>query len=179
MRTIHTKIPQNSKIRRRLFPIFSRYGGWINGLLSSPIWIPLGRMSYAVYLIHLWQLIGYFGSLHDPRQFDFNQLWHEFLSNLVVVFFFAFWVRSRLQLSLAAPPLPFPPPRPSTLFFFSRKVGEGGLLAQAVALTTCERPLFSTRACAAFVSTLPGLSICCFSCSCSRHVCSLNSLLER
>ena len=52
-------------------------------------------MSYAVYLIHLWQLIGYFGSLHDPRQFNFNQLWHEFLSNLVVVFFFAFWVRSR------------------------------------------------------------------------------------
>ena len=57
-----------------LISCYYGYGGFVNRFLSWNIWVPLGRISYAVYLIHI-NVIVYVTSEND-HAFLFSGIWN-------------------------------------------------------------------------------------------------------
>lgn len=60
-------------------------GGLVNSLLSLPVWVPLGRLTYAVYLVHPFVIIAICTQRRTP-------LWVDDIN--ISVFFIAFLVLS-------------------------------------------------------------------------------------
>ena len=70
----------------------SGYGGPINWFLSWKVWAPLGRLTYAAYLIHPIILVVYEMNLVTPLHFTDLTLIYMFVSNLVFSYLAAYIV---------------------------------------------------------------------------------------
>ena len=68
----------------------SGYGGPVNSILSWKMWAPLGRLTFAAYLVHPIIMITYNVTLMTPIHFTDLTLIYMFISNLVFSYLFAF-----------------------------------------------------------------------------------------
>ncbi|XP_061188236.1 nose resistant to fluoxetine protein 6-like [Saccostrea echinata] len=75
-----------------IFACATGNGGFINTILSWKVFVPLSRLSYAAYLIHLIIIYAYFLSRRMPIYMTDLELVYLFLSNLVVSYGAAFVV---------------------------------------------------------------------------------------
>ena len=58
-----------------IFACVNGYGGPINWLLSFPVWQPLARISYSMYILHIPLQIIIAGTLRTPQLItDFNEV---------------------------------------------------------------------------------------------------------
>ena len=70
----------------------SGYGGPVNFVLSWKLWAPLGRLTFAAYLIHPIISIGYQMMLMTPIHFTDLTLIYMFVANLVFSYLFGYLV---------------------------------------------------------------------------------------
>jgi peptidoglycan/LPS O-acetylase OafA/YrhL len=55
-----------------IFACITSNGGFINDFLSWPIWVPLARLSYCVYLVHIYILEWFFLTSVTPIHFQYS-----------------------------------------------------------------------------------------------------------
>ena len=70
----------------------SGYGGPVNFVLSWKLWAPLGRLTFAAYLVHPVIMFAYQLTLLTPLQFTDLTLIYLFVSNLVFSYLFGYVV---------------------------------------------------------------------------------------
>ena len=70
----------------------SGYGGPVNFVLSWKLWAPLGRLTFAAYLVHPIIMFAYQLTLLTPLQFTDLTLIYLFVSNLVFSYLFGYVV---------------------------------------------------------------------------------------
>ncbi|XP_062593447.1 nose resistant to fluoxetine protein 6-like [Saccostrea cucullata] len=75
-----------------IFACATGNGGFINTILSWKVFVPLSRLSYAAYLVHVIIIYAYFFSRRMPIYLTDLELVYLFLSNLVVSYGAAFVV---------------------------------------------------------------------------------------
>ena len=68
----------------------SGHGGPVNFILSWKLWAPLGRLTFAAYLVHPIVLISYQALIQTPIHFTDLTLIYMFVANLVFSYGFAF-----------------------------------------------------------------------------------------
>lgn len=68
----------------------SGYGGPVNWFLSWKLWAPLGRLTFAAYLVHPIIIVTYQVNLMTPIHFTDLTLIYMFISNLVFSYLFAY-----------------------------------------------------------------------------------------
>lgn len=76
-----------------IFACLSGFGGRINRILCSKVWIPLSRLSYSAYLIHPVIIEGYCYALYRPIHFQIDTL---------LLYYFGFFVSSYLAAFLVS-----------------------------------------------------------------------------
>ncbi|XP_020892990.1 nose resistant to fluoxetine protein 6 isoform X2 [Exaiptasia diaphana] len=75
-----------------IYACHAGYGGLVDKILSARFWIPLSRLTYCVYLVHIIILEAYFGSYQTVMFYsDVNIAWH-FLACTTVSYFAAYIV---------------------------------------------------------------------------------------
>jgi peptidoglycan/LPS O-acetylase OafA/YrhL len=65
-------------------------GSLINKILSSNIFIPLSRLTYSVYLTHVWVIWIYVGSRRERIDTNQSEVLFIFLHNIVIAYFVGF-----------------------------------------------------------------------------------------
>ena len=75
----------------------SGYGGPVNWFLSWKVWAPLGRLTYAAYLIHPIILVVYEMNLVTPLRFTDLTVIYMFVSNLVFSYIAAYVVSMAVE----------------------------------------------------------------------------------
>ena len=78
------------------------YGGPVNWFLSWKIWAPLGRLTYAAYLVHPIILVCYQLNLLTPLHFTDLTLIYVFVSNLIFSYLFAYVVSMAVEAPMMA-----------------------------------------------------------------------------
>ena len=68
------------------------HGWWVNKFLSWKFWAPLGRLTYAAYLVHPMVIFGYYFNGVAPIQFTDLTLIYIFIANLVLSYGIAYVV---------------------------------------------------------------------------------------
>ena len=68
----------------------SGYGGPVNWVLSWKIWAPVGRLTYAAYLVHPIILVAYIFNLLTPLHFTDLTVIYMFVANLVFTYLAAY-----------------------------------------------------------------------------------------
>lgn len=66
------------------------YGGIINRFLSLPVWLPISKLSFCIYLIHLPIQLIYLGSIRSPQYFSNFRAFYKFFGDFSVSFFVSF-----------------------------------------------------------------------------------------
>jgi peptidoglycan/LPS O-acetylase OafA/YrhL len=69
------------------------YGGIIDKFLSLPIWLPISKLSYTIYLIHLPLQLIELASVKTPQYFDDFQAIHKFWGDFGLTFLIS-WIWS-------------------------------------------------------------------------------------
>ena len=72
-------------------------GGWVTQILSWKIWAPLGRLTYAAYLIHPMVLFCYYLNRLQPVHFSDWEMVNIFLSSLVITYGLSFFISMCLE----------------------------------------------------------------------------------
>lgn len=80
----------------------SGYGGPVNWFLSWKIWAPLGRLTYAAYLVHPIVLVVYQTNLMTPLHFTDLTLIYMFVSNLIFSYITAYIVSMVVEAPMMA-----------------------------------------------------------------------------
>lgn len=57
-----------------IYACITGHGGPVNSFLSLPMWRPLGRLTYAIYLVHMPVIMLSTGSLKRPIYFSFRAM---------------------------------------------------------------------------------------------------------
>jgi len=65
-------------------------GGLVNKFLSSNIFIPLSRLTYSVYLTHVWVIWIYVGSRRERIDSSQSEIFFIFLHNIIIAYFIGF-----------------------------------------------------------------------------------------
>ena len=65
-------------------------GGLLNRFLSSAVFIPLSRLTYSVYLTHVWVIWIYVGSRRERIDTNPSEILFIFLHNIVIAYFIGF-----------------------------------------------------------------------------------------
>lgn len=73
------------------------YGGWVNTFLAWKVWAPLGRLTYAAYLVHPMVLFGYYLNAVAPIQFTDLEFIYIFVANLVFSYGIAYVVSMAIE----------------------------------------------------------------------------------
>ena len=68
----------------------SGYGGPVNWVLSWKFWAPVGRLTYAAYLVHPIILVAYIFNLLTPLHFTDLTVIYMFVANLVFTYLAAY-----------------------------------------------------------------------------------------
>lgn len=66
------------------------YGGIVKRFLSLPIWLPISRLSFCMYLMHLPIQLIYLSSIRSPQYFSNFRAIHKFFGDFGVGFIVAF-----------------------------------------------------------------------------------------
>ncbi|XP_069691621.1 nose resistant to fluoxetine protein 6-like [Periplaneta americana] len=72
-----------------IFACVSGYGGLLNTILSWPVWRPLARLTFAIYLIHFDVVLGHIISARVPVYQSVLNKFREFFLNLIVTLILA------------------------------------------------------------------------------------------
>ena len=80
----------------------SGYGGPVNWVLSWQLWAPLGRLTYAAYLVHPIVLVLYQFNLLKPLHFTDLTLIYMFVANLVFSYLTAYVVSMAVEAPMMA-----------------------------------------------------------------------------
>lgn len=75
----------------------SGYGGPVNSILSWQIWAPLGRLTFAAYLVHPIIIFVYYFNLVTPLHFTDLTMIYLYIANLVVSYAIAFIVSMAVE----------------------------------------------------------------------------------
>ncbi|CAG7722834.1 unnamed protein product [Allacma fusca] len=73
-----------------IFACVNGYGGWVNKILSLKIFIPLGRLSFSIYLVQFHTLNTYYTMKLHPTHFSSYSVVIEYLGILMVTGFAAY-----------------------------------------------------------------------------------------
>jgi peptidoglycan/LPS O-acetylase OafA/YrhL len=65
-------------------------GSLINKIFSSNIFVPLSRLTYSVYLTHVWVIWLYVGSRRERIDTNQSEVFFIFLHNIVIAYFVGF-----------------------------------------------------------------------------------------
>uniref|UniRef100_A0A1I8F2B8 Acyl_transf_3 domain-containing protein n=1 Tax=Macrostomum lignano TaxID=282301 RepID=A0A1I8F2B8_9PLAT len=65
-------------------------GGWVNSLLSQPLFAPLSRLTYCAYLVHPVVMLAYYLSRRQAMVWDNFSVIHAFLGNCALAYMAAF-----------------------------------------------------------------------------------------
>lgn len=60
------------------------HGGWLNGFLSSPVFVPLGRATYMTYLSHMLIVMSYPAKMNLLIEPSYVVFLYIFISNLIL-----------------------------------------------------------------------------------------------
>lgn len=74
--------------------------GFVNILLSWKVFIPLGRLTYCVYLIHLNYIIFYYAHARKPGYYTTYEVIHGYFGILMTSFLLAFFVSVTIEAPL-------------------------------------------------------------------------------
>ncbi|CAO1408310.1 unnamed protein product [Diamesa hyperborea] len=66
------------------------YGGVVNKFLSLPVWMPISKLSYCIYLLHLPLQLIYLSSIRTPQYFTNYRAILKFFGDFSMAFVFAF-----------------------------------------------------------------------------------------
>lgn len=66
------------------------YGGFVQKFLSLPIWLPISKLSFCIYLVHLPVQLVYLASIRAPQFFSNFHATYKFFGDFGVSFFVAF-----------------------------------------------------------------------------------------
>jgi peptidoglycan/LPS O-acetylase OafA/YrhL len=66
------------------------YGGIVNKFLSLSFWLPISKLSYCIYLIHLPIQLIYLGTIRQPQFFSNFRAVYKFFGDFGITFFVAF-----------------------------------------------------------------------------------------
>lgn len=66
------------------------HGGVVNKFLALPVWTPISRLSYSIYLLHLPLQLIYLSSNRTPQYFSNYRAIFKFTGDFSMAFFFAF-----------------------------------------------------------------------------------------
>lgn len=66
------------------------YGGIVTRFLSLSIWLPISKLSYCIYLIHLPVQLVFLSSIRAPQYFTDYRAIHKFLGDFGITFLIAF-----------------------------------------------------------------------------------------
>lgn len=66
------------------------YGGIVKKFLSLPIWLPISKLSFCIYLVHLPVQLVYLASIRTPQFFSNFRAIYKFFGDFGVSFFVAF-----------------------------------------------------------------------------------------
>lgn len=75
-----------------LFLCSTNQGGFVNRILSWPIWLPFARLNYSCYLIHSTVLLVFIFSQKVPTYFDGHTLINRFVSHIFFSYLAAIFV---------------------------------------------------------------------------------------
>lgn len=67
-----------------IFACFHGYGGLVNQFLSLKFWMPLSRLSFCVYLLHLPIQMIYLSSIRSPQYFSNFRATHKFFGDFSI-----------------------------------------------------------------------------------------------
>lgn len=75
-----------------IFSCVNGKGGFINDILSWPIWTPLARLSFSAYLIHTFVLTVFITSQRSPYYlFDYNMVIITILNQIIFLYRFKYF----------------------------------------------------------------------------------------
>ncbi|KAG8289170.1 hypothetical protein J6590_003508 [Homalodisca vitripennis] len=60
------------------------YGGFLNKIFSLPVWVPLGRLTYCIYLTHVAVILYSIGGMRKPQHFSYYNMILKFLGELII-----------------------------------------------------------------------------------------------
>eukprot|EP00040_Diaphanoeca_grandis_P032699 m.198847 g.198847 ORF g.198847 m.198847 type:complete len:870 (+) comp32710_c0_seq1:294-2903(+) len=66
------------------------YGSFIGSFLGSGAWLPLARLTFGAYLIHLMQLQLFYFNKHDQWRVTVSGLFEDFVLNAIISYVYAF-----------------------------------------------------------------------------------------
>jgi peptidoglycan/LPS O-acetylase OafA/YrhL len=66
------------------------YGGFVNRFLSLSIWLPISKLSFCIYLLHLPIQTVYIGSIRQPEIISGLNTTYKFFGDFLTTFFVAF-----------------------------------------------------------------------------------------
>ena len=69
-----------------IFACIHGYGGFVNQFLSLPVWIPISKLSFCIYLLHLPIQLLFLSSIRNPQYFSNLRATHKFLGDLSITF---------------------------------------------------------------------------------------------
>lgn len=72
-------------------------GGWVNAILSWKLWAPLGRLTYAAYLVHPMVLFAFYLTMVEPLPFTYLNFIYLFISNVVLSYSIAYIVSMAVE----------------------------------------------------------------------------------
>lgn len=72
-------------------------GGWVTTILSWKFWAPLGRLTYAAYLVHPMILFGYYLNNVAPLQYTDLTMIYIFIANIVLSYATAYIVSMAVE----------------------------------------------------------------------------------
>ncbi|XP_013389109.1 nose resistant to fluoxetine protein 6 isoform X2 [Lingula anatina] len=84
-----------------VYACYHGYGGYVKDFLSWRVWVPLGRLTYAAYLIHPIVILWYLFTLQEPIHITDNVMSYLYFSVLGCTYFCAIGVLLVIELPLA------------------------------------------------------------------------------
>jgi len=82
-----------------IFACLHGYGGIVNSFLSWKVFIPLGRITYCIYLIHFNYYTFFFGHKRKPDYYTLYETIHGYLGQLLTVTLLSFFVSVTVEAS--------------------------------------------------------------------------------
>lgn len=75
----------------------TRKGGWVNTILSWKLWAPIGRLTYAAYLVHPMVLVAFYLTMVEPLPFTDLNFIYLFIANVVLSYGIAYIVSMAVE----------------------------------------------------------------------------------
>ncbi|XP_033119633.1 O-acyltransferase like protein-like [Anneissia japonica] len=75
-----------------VFACFYGYGGWVNQLLSSGLWVPLSRLVFNAYLVHPIMIKVFIFSMFEPIHYSYTMMIFYYFAFILSSFMVAMYI---------------------------------------------------------------------------------------